>query len=120
MLHLKQSYSVTVAGCEFILKSEEGADYIKALADYVTMKMDAIQLATNAVATHSIAILAAVDIADELFRERRNLENERRQAAERVTELLREIDQVLEGQDFGLSTDDRPTRAPDHRSKISD
>ncbi|MBF0345191.1 MAG: cell division protein ZapA [Nitrospirae bacterium] len=62
------SAEVYILGQKYILKGEESEEYIKALALYVDKKLQEIQQSSLTVNQTKAAILAALGIADELFK----------------------------------------------------
>ena len=66
-----QSVTVTIYGQEYTLKGEAEPEYVEKVAEFVDRKMREIAGSSTTVSTTKIAILAAINVADELFRERR-------------------------------------------------
>ncbi|MDZ7722426.1 MAG: cell division protein ZapA [candidate division KSB1 bacterium] len=63
----KKSLKVTIYGTEYALVSESDPNRVEQIAKYVDNKMREIQKASPNRTIHQIAILAALNIADELF-----------------------------------------------------
>jgi len=63
--------TVNIYGQDYTLKGEADADYVQEVARYVDEKMREISDTSSVAMTAKVAILAAINIADELFRERR-------------------------------------------------
>jgi cell division protein ZapA len=66
-----QSVTVTIYGQEYTLKGEAEPEYVEKVAEFVDRKMREVAGNSTTVSTTKIAILAAINVADELFRERR-------------------------------------------------
>ncbi len=65
-----ESVTVTIFGREYTLRGEADPEYVRRIAAFVDERMG--EVARGGVgATDKVAILAAVNIADELFREQR-------------------------------------------------
>ena len=64
----KKSLKVNIYGTEYSLVSESDPNRVDQIAKYVDEKMREIQKASPNRTIHQIAILAALNIADELFR----------------------------------------------------
>ena len=62
---------MNIAGQRYVLKSDADERYVHSLAGFVDDKIREVQRGSRHVATHEVAILAALQIADSLFRERR-------------------------------------------------
>ena len=64
-----ESVTVTIFGREYTLKGDSDADYVRKVADFVDQRMSEVAKNSTVASTAKVAILAAVNIADELFRE---------------------------------------------------
>jgi cell division protein ZapA len=71
-------------------------DYILKLAEYVDAKMRAVAEATSTVDTMRLAVLAALNIADEYHMAKRQLEGGSSEYMKRATRLSHALDEVLE------------------------
>jgi cell division protein ZapA len=85
---VKRSVTVQIAGNRYPLKTDEDDRFIKALASYVDTKMRDAQKSTRTVDTQTVAVLAALQIAEELFSERRDIKELRRSIREKSQSLL--------------------------------
>jgi cell division protein ZapA len=72
------------------------ADYILKLAEYVDGKMRAVSEQTSTVDSVRLAVLAALNIADEYHLLKRNLESRSPEARQRARKLTSALDEVLE------------------------
>jgi cell division protein ZapA len=81
-----QTYSVT-AGAD--------SEHIRAVAKYVDDEMREVSRAGGAVDSVRIAVLAALNIADECFRLRAQVESGDDEAKERLEALTRELSEAL-------------------------
>ena len=61
--------TVTIFGKEYTLKGGADAEYVQEVAAFVDERMSEVARSATVVSTDRVAILAAVNIADELFRE---------------------------------------------------
>ncbi len=66
----KQSTRVTICGEEYTLKSDTPPEHTRAVAAYVDSAIRQVMSSVAVVESHKAAILAALSITDELFRER--------------------------------------------------
>jgi len=71
-------------------------DYILKLADYVDSKMRAVSEQTHTVDTARLAVLAALNIADEFHLLKRKLDHGSSDYLQRAQQLSRILDEVLE------------------------
>lgn len=66
---------VTIYGTDYPIKGNTNTEYIKKVADYVDGKMREVDESTSVKSSLKVAILAALNITDELFRERAEKES---------------------------------------------
>jgi cell division protein ZapA len=89
------SYKVVIYNQTYSLRSDHGPDYIHELAAYVDKRMGEIASATMTVDSLRVAILAALQIADELYQARNEIKETENQIAERSTKYAELLDQFL-------------------------
>ena len=90
-----RSYKVVIYNQTYSLRSEHGEEYINELAALVDKLMNEIASATMTVDSLRVAILAALQIADELHQLRQELKNTEDEIAERSTKYAELLDQFL-------------------------
>jgi cell division protein ZapA len=66
----KSSVKVTIVGEEYTIRSDEPAEHTRAVAKYVDETIRGVMNAGATVESHKAAILAALQITDELFKSR--------------------------------------------------
>jgi cell division protein ZapA len=71
------------------------ADYIIKLAEYVDGKMRAVSQQTSTVDSVRLAVLAALNIADEYHLMKRRMETQAPEARQRASKLASALDEVL-------------------------
>jgi cell division protein ZapA len=71
------------------------ADYILKLAEYVDSKMRAVAEQTHTVDSSRLAVLAALNIADEYHLLKRKMEGGGSESSNRARQLLNALDEVL-------------------------
>jgi cell division protein ZapA len=87
----KQSVEVQILGQRMVLKAEEDARRVERLASYVQRKVD--ELSTHGpVSSAKLAVLAALNIADDYFRALDDAREFKRQVAHKSRALLSELD----------------------------
>jgi cell division protein ZapA len=86
---------ITIQGQQYPIRSSLEPEYVQRLAAFVDEKMQAAAEATPSSDSQRLAVLAALNIADELFRCREATEQRNGQLAERTEELERLLDRVL-------------------------
>lgn len=88
---------VTIYGQEYTIKAPADARYIKNIAEYVDEKMREVQeeLSTPQVPA-KVAILAAMNISDDLFAERRNRDKNNGEVERRVSSLIEVVEEAIQ------------------------
>ena len=66
----KQSTRVTIVGEEYTIKSDLSSERTREVAAYVDTAIRQVMASASVVESHKAAILAALSITDELFKER--------------------------------------------------
>lgn len=69
----KNKVKVKIYGEEYIIKSELPVNYMKRLADYVNTKMYDLSQASGGISKSRIAVLAAINLSDEIFNLKREV-----------------------------------------------
>ncbi|HEX5732019.1 MAG TPA: cell division protein ZapA [Blastocatellia bacterium] len=90
-----QSYKVVIYNQTYSLRSEHDPEYIHELAEYVDKRMNEIARATMTVDSLRVAILAALQIADELYQARKDMRETEDEIADRSAKYIDLLDQFL-------------------------
>lgn len=80
---MKNLVRVEILGREYTVKSDEGEERVKKIAEYVNEKLKKISESAKTVSTMNVAILAAMDIANDYF-----------EAVEGSSTLIRTVEQM--------------------------
>lgn len=98
MEHKKITTKVNIFGAEYMVKAEAEPDYVQRVAQYVDSKMREITDNLQLRSSTRVAILAAINITDELFKERADKERLGRELEEKLDgvyhRLHKELDEV--------------------------
>jgi cell division protein ZapA len=89
---------VVIQGQRYPVRSALDPSYISELAAYVDEKMRLASDANNTTDSLRVAVLAALNLADEIFRNRAEREGRTMAIAARAGELERLLDAVLAGE----------------------
>ena len=89
---MKKSYDLTILNQKFTIKSDNDEKQVKKVADYVNKKMHEIVSANKAISTANVAILAALNIADDFHRFKRSKKETTSKWIERLQALLRRVE----------------------------
>lgn len=92
-----KSIKVQIFGNEFTIKNVYDPDYIESLASYVDKKMKEVAGSSGLVSTNKIAILAALNIAEELFgmHDKKSKSKDVKIIKEKIESLIQKIDNKL-------------------------
>jgi cell division protein ZapA len=97
---VSQSYKVVIYNQTYNLRSDHDEEYIQQLAAHVDRRMNEIASATMTVDSLRVAILAALQIADELYQSRREMKETEEEIAERSAKYADLLDQFLRSNTF--------------------
>jgi cell division protein ZapA len=87
---------VEIFGQSYNLSVEENEEYLKELAAYVDAKMHAVSQAVHTVDTVKVAVLAAMNMADELFLARSRQQELQGPLRERVQKCVTLVERAIE------------------------
>jgi len=90
---VKTSVQVQIAGQTLAIRSDEGAEYVQALADFVDTQVRELTTGRKTTSPQRVALLAAMQIADELFREKDLHARFRAKVEARLRALEQSLDQ---------------------------
>jgi cell division protein ZapA len=91
------SAEVEIFGAMYNVRGSEDREHLQGLADLVDGKMREIAQHVSTADTAGIAILAALNLADELFRMEKRQVGERVEIREKMAILAEELDSALRG-----------------------
>jgi cell division protein ZapA len=92
---------IKVLGQTFTVKADAGEPHIQEVAQYVNEKIDEILTKTKSVSSLNVAILAALNIADDLLKERERRKTLLREVNLKSKDLVERIDISLSGKEAG-------------------
>ena len=87
----KQRVEVQILGQRMTLKSEDDPRHIERLASYVKRKVDEVS-AQGPISSSKLAVLAALNIADDYFRALDEAREFKREVAARSRQILRDLE----------------------------
>ncbi|MCD6098132.1 cell division protein ZapA [bacterium] len=91
----KRTIVINIGGREYILASSVDEDYAFDVARYVDAKFREVSAQNTGSPPAKLAILTALNIADELFRERKKSELASFEDAEKLKKLYQKLSQAL-------------------------
>jgi cell division protein ZapA len=87
--------AVEIFGAAYHLRSDKQAEYLQNLASVVDGKMRDAAERSGSIEVERLAILAALNLADELFQCRERHHGERGEVQERLTKLAGELEKAV-------------------------
>jgi cell division protein ZapA len=92
----KQVVQVQIFGHNYTVRGEDDQQYIMQVAAYVDRKMREVTEKLPVASISKVAVLASLNIADELFKQRAELEREHELLGSRAARLHAVLDTLLE------------------------
>lgn len=87
---------ISIFGQEYSVKAPADPDYIKKIGEYLDGKMREVQSGFSTTQSSTrIAILAAMNITDELFNARQSGESEDTEIEQKISSLIEIIDESI-------------------------
>ncbi|MCB1215015.1 MAG: cell division protein ZapA, partial [Deltaproteobacteria bacterium] len=83
----KKTFEIVLDKQSFRLKSEEDEKHVKQVAEYVNRQIFDIKKKTQSVSSHHVALLAALNIADEYFKLKEELKSKKVKAKAKIKEI---------------------------------
>ena len=96
MSEANNQVKISIFGQEYSVKAPADPDYIKKIAQYLDEKMREVQSGFSSTQSSTrIAILAGMNITDELFTAKQSGEIDSSDAEQKITSLIELIDDAL-------------------------
>jgi cell division protein ZapA len=96
----KERYvEIKVFGQTYTVKTDEEEEYIRRVAQHVNEKMEEVLRKTRSVSTLNVAILTALNIADDLLRERDKREALVKEVQVKSKNLVEQIELKMSGKE---------------------
>lgn len=89
---MKKEIEIKVLGQKFMVRSESEESYVNQVAAYVNEKMDEVVRNSKTVASLNVAILAAMNIADEFMKYKRTKGKKWEMAEKKIKNVIELID----------------------------
>ena len=86
---------VRIYGAEYSIRGHSDANQLKMVADYVDTKMREVDESVRVDSSLKVAILASLNIVDELMQEKESHETTRRKLEDKIEKLTERIDKTL-------------------------
>lgn len=89
---MKKQVEIKVMGQKFMVRSDSDEEYIQQVAEYVDRKVGEVVKNSKAVASLNVAILAAMNIADEFMKYKLEREKQWQTAEKKIKNVIELID----------------------------
>lgn len=89
---MKKQIEIKVMGQKFMVRSDSSEEYVNQVATFVEQKINEVVKNSKAVASLNVAILAAMNIADEYLKYRMNREKQHTQVEKKIRDVIELID----------------------------
>lgn len=86
---------VEIFGAVYHVRGDKDSEYLQELAEMVDRRMREISQQVNTVDTSKIAILAALNLSDELFQCRQQQDGDKGELRERIVALTGKLEKAL-------------------------
>lgn len=119
---MKRSVHVEIAGQRLSIRSDEGPQYVQQLAHYVDAQLERLTQGKRASAPNlqRVALLIAIQLADELFRERDLHRRFRARVADKLVALRQALDAHEANLGAGLGLEPGEPDEPDEPGSDAD
>lgn len=97
-----QPVRVKILDQEYLVRSEENAEDVQRVADYVNQVAEEIRESTDGLNERKVAILAAMHIAGEYFQALKALEKNSGRRDRRIKDMIYDIDSAMGGSIHGF------------------
>ncbi len=92
---MKRTITVAVAGQRYTIKSDADASYVQTLASAVDARIREVQRGAKSQSLQAVAVLAALQLADELERERRRRVEFRRKVRQQTRTMTAFLEKMV-------------------------
>lgn len=89
---MKKSVEVSIMGQKFAVRSDSDEEYVAKVASYVDGKINEVLTNTKSVASAQVALLTAMNIADEFFKFKENKTHVLGKVESKIKDMMELID----------------------------
>ena len=95
MTNSKRKVDVSLLGQRFTVRTERDDEYVASLARHVSRQLDEVRKQTRAVSTHHLALLVALNLADQLFQREEELLKLKQGLRVKTNDILQNVKTAL-------------------------
>lgn len=92
---MQKPIEVTILGQKFVIRSSSDENYVREVAAFVDQRMNDVLQKTKSVSSLNVAILSAMNIADELFSYKHKKDQSVQNIEKRIKQMIELVDQHL-------------------------
>ena len=89
---MKRTYEVEIVGQRFNIKSEESQDHVNRVVSYINDQIKSISKDSKTMSTHHATILTLLNLANELFKSKQEVEGYKDMVIEKTKNIIHLID----------------------------
>ncbi|PIR16293.1 MAG: hypothetical protein COV46_09035 [Deltaproteobacteria bacterium CG11_big_fil_rev_8_21_14_0_20_49_13] len=89
---MQKPIEVTILGQKFVIKSDSDESYVREVAAFVDQKMNDVLQKTKSVSNLNVAILSAMNIADEYFSYKKKKDQSVQAVEKKIGEMIELVD----------------------------
>lgn len=93
---MKKSVEIKLMNQKFNLKTDSDEAYVQRVSDFVNKKIFDVQEKTRSVSSLNVALLTALNIADDYFKMKGKKKDHREEARQKIQELIQWVDECME------------------------
>ncbi|MDZ4164255.1 MAG: cell division protein ZapA [Smithellaceae bacterium] len=91
---MRKSFNIRILGQNLAVKHDSGDDYVTNVVQYVTGKVQEVQKTAGGVSALTVAILAALNIADDYFKLQETNDAVCNQLEDKSEDLIKLLDEI--------------------------
>ena len=91
----KKKMDVVLLGQRFTIRSEHTSEHVQMLTKFVTRQLEMLKRQTKTVSTHQLALLVALNLADELFQRDGQVLDLKTKLRAKTERILKEVKETL-------------------------
>lgn len=89
---MQKPIEVTILGQKFVIKSDSDEGYVREVAAFVDQKMNDVLQKTRSISNLNVAILSAMNIADEFFSYKKKKDQSVQNVEKKIKEMIELVD----------------------------
>ena len=92
---MKKPIEVVIMGQKFLVRSESDENYVTEVSGFVDKKINEVMQSTKSVASLNVALLAAMNIADEYLKFKRDADSRVEKVEKKIKDMIELVELQL-------------------------